>query len=155
VDKLINDDFLVKNEREIENIVNKEEYKRNDEDSSILTNLYNMRDFYNSIDNGTRSFSVVQYEDIEKQVNEIINDNIDSNILINGNYYKLVKKSNTEEVFVEDKHSKDLYNIYDARIFDKKINSNKLYFNTEIDYVNVKNNFENLKNSNIYQKIQI
>ena len=86
-----------------------------------------MQDFYNSIDNGKRYFSVEQYEDIEKQVNKIINDNNnDSKILINGNYYKLVKKNTEEVVFVEDKHSKDLYNIYDARIFDKKINSNKL-----------------------------
>ena len=31
----------------------------------------------------------------------------------------MLLKSNTEEVVAEDKYSKDLYDIYDARIFDK------------------------------------
>lgn len=50
--------------------------------------------------------------------------------------------------FVEKKCIKDLYDIYDAKIFDKKNNSNKIFFDKQLNYEKIISNFKNIKKNN-------
>ena len=45
---------------------------------------------------------------------------------------------------VEDKYSKQLYDIYDASILDKKFNPTKIYFDENINYEKIRSDYEKL-----------
>jgi hypothetical protein len=59
----------------------------------------------------------------------------------------LIDKGESSD-FVEKKCSKDLYDIYDAKIFDRKNNSNKIFFDKNLNYERIISDFKNIKKNN-------
>lgn len=59
----------------------------------------------------------------------------------------LIDKGESSD-FVEKKCSKDLYDIYDAKIFDRKNNSNKIFFDKKLNYERIISDFKNIKKNN-------
>ena len=59
----------------------------------------------------------------------------------------LIEKDETSD-FVQKKCSKDLYDIYDAKIFDRKNNSNKIFFDKKLNYEKIISEFKNIKKNN-------
>ena len=70
----------------------------------------------------------------------------DKTAYINYNYYKISYEKTNE--LTEDKYLKQLYEIYDATIFNKNVPSKKVYFDPKIDYENLRYDFDSLKTNN-------
>ena len=97
---------------------------------TILDN--NILKVYYEIDYEIKSF----YSNIEFFINF---NNLDES--------DLVEKDETSD-FVKKKCSKDLYDIYDAKIFDRKNNSNKIFFDKKLNYEKIISEFKNIKKNN-------
>ena len=67
-------------------------------------------------------------------------------IKIKDNFYSF--NYDKETLLVEDKYTKQLYEIYDASILDKKFNPTKIYFDEKINYEEIRSKYEILKASN-------
>lgn len=108
----------------------------------------NKKKFYKKIINKKNILSKDTLVDLNINLKLLEEEHIKTNksITINNNYYKISYEKNNE--LREDKYLKQLYEIYDAKIFNKNIPSQKVYFNPRIDYEKVRYDFNSLKTKN-------
>ncbi len=92
---------------------------------------------------GELSYLSIDYNIFKKMINDVTIENI---IKINNNIYSF--NYDIEMVLMEDKYSKQLYEIYDASILDKNFNPTKIYFDDSINYEKIRSDYDKLTVTN-------
>ena len=123
-DDIIN--YIIGDENEIEEIVTNFSNKIGDNKEIKL-------------DRGELAYLSIDYNKFKEIIDDVTIENI---IKINNNIYSF--NYDIETIMVEDKYSKQLYDIYDASILDKKFNPTKIYFDENINYEKIRSDYEKL-----------
>ena len=122
--------------KDLENYLKKE---------NIINELEN--NFYEKIKKKRNILSKDALEKLDINLNNIEGFVKENKIAyINYNYYKISYEKTNE--LTEDKYLKQLYEIYDATIFNKNVPSKKVHFDPKIDYENLRYDFDSLKTNN-------
>ena len=137
--KKINDDDDIK-----KYIIGRDDIQDN-EKNEIITNFSNKigdnKEIKLTI--GELSYLSMDYNIFKKIIDDVNNENI---IKINNNIYSF--NYDIEMVLMEDKYSKQLYEIYDASILDKNFHPTKIYFDDSINYEKIRSDYDKLTVTN-------
>ena len=127
----------INNEDDIKNYIIGDE----NEIEEIVTNFSNKFDDSKEIklNKGELAYLSIDYNKFKEIIDDITIENI---IKINNNIYSF--NYDIETIMIEDKYSKQLYELYDASIFDKKFKPTKIYFDDNINYEKIRSDYEKL-----------